>query len=78
MEDDTEDLMRLLSETTEENLGSFIENRVQDRIAELREQQKRLAEEQAAVTNELEILSQYAKGGTSDLPVQAKLRCLEK
>lgn len=75
---DTEDLMRLLSDTTEENLGSFIENRVQDRIGELKERQKRLQEEQAAITHELELLSQYAQGSVHDLPVDEILSKLLK
>jgi hypothetical protein len=63
MPNDTFDLMDILSNTSEDKLQGFISKKIDGRIVELRERQKRLHEEMAAINHELQSLEQYANGG---------------
>ena len=63
MGNDTEDLMDLLSTTTEDRLQSFISKKMDTRIAALKERRKRLSEELAAIDHEISMLNQYSQGG---------------
>ena len=63
MGEDTQDLMDLLSTTSEDRLESFVRRKIDGRLSELKERQKRLNEELAAVNHELQQLQQYSSGG---------------
>ena len=75
---DGDDLIRLLNDSVEEHLATFIKSKVQGRMQELDEKKRHLQEEFAAIDYEMSLLRKYCDGATQEPSVQDLLAKLLK